>query len=80
MSPGAAAQLEPAVRRPRARRRSHPAAQRRLGAQLGYDRRRFRPNIYFEGADGPVELGWVGRRVRVGDLRAAASTSPASAA
>ena len=36
--------------------------------QLGYDLRRFRPNIYFEGADGPVELGWVGRRVRVGDL------------
>jgi len=36
--------------------------------QLGYDRRRFRPNIYLEGADGPVELGWLGRRVRVGDL------------
>lgn len=36
--------------------------------QLGYDRRRFRPNIYFEGADGPVELGWVGARVRIGDL------------
>jgi uncharacterized protein YcbX len=36
--------------------------------QLGYDHRRFRPNIYFEGADGPVELDWVGRRVRVGDL------------
>ena len=37
-------------------------------AQLGYDRRRFRPNIYFEGADGPVELGWIGGRVRIGDL------------
>jgi uncharacterized protein YcbX len=36
--------------------------------QLGYDRRRFRPNIYFEGADGPVELGWVGGRVRIGGL------------
>ncbi len=37
-------------------------------AQLGYDRRRFRPNIYVEGTDGPVELDWIGRRVRVGDL------------
>ncbi len=37
-------------------------------AQLGYDRRRFRPNIYVEGADGPMELGWIGREVRVGDL------------
>lgn len=36
--------------------------------QLGYDRRRFRPNIYFEGAAGPVELGWVGGRVRVGEV------------
>ena len=36
--------------------------------QLGYDRRRFRPNIYFEGAEGPVELDWVGRRVRIGEL------------
>ena len=36
--------------------------------QLGYDHRRFRPNIYFEGADGPVEQRWIGRRVRVGDL------------
>ena len=39
--------------------------------QLGYDRRRFRPNIYFEGAEGPVELSWIGRRVRVGELRPA---------
>lgn len=36
--------------------------------QLGYDHRRFRPNIYFEGADGPVEQGWLGGEVRVGDL------------
>jgi uncharacterized protein len=36
--------------------------------QLGYDHRRFRPNIYFEGADGPVEQEWIGQRVRVGDL------------
>ncbi len=36
--------------------------------QLGYDHRRFRPNIYFEGVDGPVEQEWIGRRVRVGDL------------
>jgi uncharacterized protein YcbX len=36
--------------------------------QLGYDLRRFRPNIYFEEAEGPVELGWVGRRVRIGGL------------
>jgi uncharacterized protein YcbX len=36
--------------------------------QLGYDHRRFRPNIYFEGADGPVELDWIGSQVRVGDL------------
>jgi hypothetical protein len=38
-------------------------------AQLGYDRRRFRPNIYFEGADGPVEQEWVGHEVQVGGLR-----------
>ena len=36
--------------------------------RLGYDHRRFRPNIYVEGADGPVEQGWVGSRVRVGEL------------
>jgi len=36
-------------------------------AQLGYDRRRFRPNIVVEGVDGPAELDWVGRRVRVGE-------------
>lgn len=37
-------------------------------AQLGYDRRRFRPNILVEGAAGPLEQGWVGNRVRIGDL------------
>jgi uncharacterized protein YcbX len=37
-------------------------------AQLGYDLRRFRPNIYFEGADHPVELDWIGRHVRIGEL------------
>jgi MOSC domain-containing protein len=36
--------------------------------QLGYDRRRFRPNIYFEGTDGPTEQEWIGREVRIGDL------------
>jgi uncharacterized protein len=36
-------------------------------AQLGYDRRRFRPNIYFKGSEGPVELGWIGGRVRIGE-------------
>ena len=35
-------------------------------AQLGYDRRRFRPNIVVEGVDGAVEQDWVGRRLRVG--------------
>ncbi len=37
-------------------------------AQLGYDRRRFRPNLYVEGAAGPAEQAWIGRRVRVGEL------------
>ncbi len=36
--------------------------------QLGYDRRRFRPNIYFVGAAGPVEQGWIGREVRIGEV------------
>ena len=36
-------------------------------AQLGYDRRRFRPNIVVEGTDGPAELDWIGRRLRIGD-------------
>ena len=37
-------------------------------AQLGYDHRRFRPNILVEGATGPVEQDWVGSRVRIGEL------------
>lgn len=37
-------------------------------AQLGYDRRRFRPNILFEGAEGPVEQGWIGGHVRLGEV------------
>jgi uncharacterized protein YcbX len=36
--------------------------------QLGYDLRRFRANVYFAGADGPIEQRWIGRRVRIGDL------------
>jgi hypothetical protein len=36
--------------------------------QLGYDRRRFRPNILFAGAEAAVEQDWIGRRVRVGGL------------
>ena len=36
--------------------------------QLGYDRRRFRPNIYLEGTEGATELDWIGRRVRIGEL------------
>jgi uncharacterized protein len=37
-------------------------------AQLGYDRRRFRPNIYVEGAAGAAEQAWVGGRLRIGEL------------
>ena len=37
-------------------------------AQLGYDRRRFRPNILVGGCAGPVEQGWIGGRARIGDL------------
>lgn len=37
-----------------------------LGA--GTDRRRFRPNILISGAAGPVERGWVGKRIRIGEL------------
>jgi uncharacterized protein YcbX len=36
-------------------------------AQLGYDRRRFRPNIVVEGVAGPEELDWVRRRLRLGE-------------
>jgi uncharacterized protein YcbX len=35
-------------------------------AQLGYDRRRFRPNVVVEGVDGAEEQAWVGRRLRAG--------------
>ncbi|HEX2129416.1 MAG TPA: MOSC domain-containing protein [Solirubrobacterales bacterium] len=38
-------------------------------SQLSYDRRRFRPNIYVSGADGPVEQDWIGRDVKVGGVR-----------
>jgi uncharacterized protein len=36
-------------------------------AELGYDRRRFRPNIVIEGVDGAAELDWVRGRLRVGE-------------
>ena len=35
-------------------------------ARLGYDRRRFRPNIVIGGVDGIAELDWVRGRLRVG--------------
>ena len=35
-------------------------------AALGYDGRRFRPNIVVAGVDGMEERGWDGRRLRVG--------------
>jgi uncharacterized protein len=35
-------------------------------AQLGVDRRRFRPNILLEGVDGPQERDWIGKRLRAG--------------
>jgi uncharacterized protein len=35
-------------------------------AQLGVDRRRFRPNLFLEEVDGPAERDWVGRRLRAG--------------
>jgi uncharacterized protein YcbX len=34
---------------------------------LGYDGRRFRPNIVVAGVDGMAERGWDGRRLRIGD-------------
>jgi uncharacterized protein YcbX len=34
---------------------------------LGYDGRRFRPNIVVAGVEGMAERGWDGRRLRVGD-------------
>jgi uncharacterized protein YcbX len=36
-------------------------------AQLGYDRRRFRPNIVIEGVDGGAEQDWVRGRLRIGE-------------
>jgi uncharacterized protein YcbX len=36
-------------------------------ASLGYDGRRFRPNIVIAGVDGMDERGWDGRRLRIGD-------------
>ncbi len=36
-------------------------------AQLGYDRRRFRPNIVIDGVDGAAERDWVRGRLRVGE-------------
>jgi uncharacterized protein len=38
-------------------------------AQLGADRRRFRPNLVLEGAEGAAELDWVGRRLHIGRVR-----------
>jgi uncharacterized protein len=37
-------------------------------AQLGYDRRRFRPNIVIDGVDGAAERDWVRGRLRVGEV------------
>lgn len=36
-------------------------------AQLGYDRRRFRPNIVVAGVAGAAEQGWIGRTLRIGE-------------
>jgi len=36
--------------------------------QFGYDHRRFRPNVFVTGADGPVEQDWIGREVRIGEV------------
>jgi hypothetical protein len=35
-------------------------------AALGYDGRRFRPNVVIGGVDGMAERGWDGRRLRIG--------------
>ncbi len=40
---------------------------------LGYDRRRFRPNIVLEGVDGLAEREWLGRRLEIGDAVLAVS-------
>jgi uncharacterized protein YcbX len=36
-------------------------------AVVGYDRRRFRPNVVIEGVDGLDESGWIRKRLRLGD-------------
>jgi len=41
--------------------------------ELGYDRRRFRPNIVLEGVEGLAERGWLGRKLRIGDAVLAVS-------
>ena len=40
-----------------------------LGREAGMklDRRRFRANFYVEGLEPEEEVGWIGRRIRVGD-------------
>jgi uncharacterized protein len=38
-------------------------------AELGADRRRFRPNIVLEGVNGAAERDWVGKRLRIGDAK-----------
>lgn len=37
-------------------------------AALGVDRRRMRPNIVVSGVDGLDEVGWVGKRLRMGQI------------
>ncbi len=37
-------------------------------AALGVDGRRLRPNIHLEGVEGLAETGWVGRRLRLGEV------------
>jgi hypothetical protein len=35
--------------------------------ELGFDRRRFRPNIVLEGVDGLAEREWLGKKLTIGD-------------
>ena len=35
---------------------------------LGYDRRRFRPNIVLEGVEGVAEREWLGKKLTIGDV------------
>ncbi|MBX9599934.1 MAG: MOSC N-terminal beta barrel domain-containing protein [Bryobacteraceae bacterium] len=37
-------------------------------ASLGFDRRRFRPNLLIGGVDGLAEREWEGRRLRIGEV------------